>query len=222
MKKRVVPWLALPVSPTDLLHGVRRRFRRSRATSARPIQEPLWSALPPSIYPMPADWGGIARPASPAGWQQEVILPYFEAIHIIGGQADIVLQQSHRSSLLWRGSDKEHELCFDCKEGQLCILMKSKTRYSKWLQLCISTPQISALKIEGASQLRSRNTIRTEALSVVHQGTGVLRLSLTSNRLQTVCQCTGSLHLQGRTNYWRDDSLTDAEVNAGALLVTVP
>ncbi|MGD0712364.1 MAG: head GIN domain-containing protein [Bacteroidales bacterium] len=116
----------------------------------------------------------------------------------VSGAYSIVLKQDSITSVSVEADENLQPLITTRIEGNKLIIENKKSICSsKGLKVNISTPDISAIDLSGAVDVKTLNTIKSKELNIDISGMGNMFLDLDVQNLEISCSGMGDINLKG-------------------------
>lgn len=133
----------------------------------------------------------------------------------VSGAYNIILSQDSVTSLMVETDSNLLDFIITRNEGSKLIIENNESLSpSKETNIYISTPNINAINISGASDIKSVGHVYTERMLIVMSGASEIKLNLTAKDLSFEVSGAAILKLSGEADNVTADISGAAEINA--------
>jgi len=138
----------------------------------------------------------------------------FDAIKI-GGAFEVILSQGSSEGLVVEADENLMELIrTEVRGGTLVVDTEENIRNSKSLNIYITFKELSKLKLSGAVEVKSDETLKFDDLEFEGSGASEIDLDLELNRLECNFSGASEIDLRGKAKYCSIDNSGASELNA--------
>ncbi len=135
----------------------------------------------------------------------------------VGGAFNIYLSQQEETSLIVEADENLLERISTEVKGESLLIKSNGIKNARSLNIYISAPSISEIKISGAANLKGENVLSGESLYIKASGASSVELNVDVNDLTTKASGAAYLKLQGKAAYHHIEASGAAEVKTGDL-----
>jgi hypothetical protein len=137
----------------------------------------------------------------------------------VSGAYNIILKQDSITSLIVETDSNLVDLVITRNEGSKLIIENDESLCpSKETNIYISTPDIDAINISGASDIKSAGHIYTDGMNIVMSGASEIGLDLTTKNLMVECSGAAKLDIKGEAENVTAEISGAADINAYELI----